>query len=814
MSFDDEDDDAVVPSGSRRSSYVPPAEQGDFVPSLPPIEDPEAVTSSSGQLPTIGAAGDDQIAQTPVFAESVEVPGFEEERTQPTGSIVIEVPAEETPVSENPAESRDQFGLPLVGEPIDIPQVVVTDPLPEAVPGTGTVFDDNRLFPPAVAGEVVEDPIVEEFGAPAADAAVELDPETVSEPENVPAQSEEPALSAPILPDRQSLTPSQLSEVLGANGGMSSNDQMALLDSQIPLREADSEAVAAFVESVVAQNVSDAQALLLSARDRFGDIRPELFAGLDSDETDSEFVDDSTPVTGIPVVEHIEIVEVIEDADGVVREIDVTEVDAVVVSEPSATPTIAPEQIRQDGQAWSLAAPADVVDTTPTKVERRGWWSATGVVATVVAAVLLAAGVSAVRAESVPSIAFVLAGIAVAVLVSELARRTSARSGSSQRAVFEELFGRISGRVLSVVAGILVLATLVTIFVPALSGLGSQFEGSAIGSTITAFVPSGSVGLALAGLALVGGAVIAALPHRLYRAKVLVLTGWTAVGTGSVVSMGAALLLATAGSVDSRLAADIAVAGVASTIALVLFFSGLAGFSEISRVRETKSGILWVSIGLGLGLVTLAGTVAGALVAADGAHYFFGLNPVVHIIAPNPILNIALGAVATVPALILVGALIFRGIATLSTRDDREDPNALLSWLLVLVPISLTVCAVLGLGPVVVDNVPSVGVFAVPVAAIAGVLAARGCSIRELASRGARRGLVAVAVVTSIVGLGFATSVGPAFEWVGFINATLRPLGYGLLYTGSVAPIATAMLSFLLSLVIVLPSARRSARVS
>ncbi|MFM2412724.1 MAG: hypothetical protein RLZZ587_1057, partial [Actinomycetota bacterium] len=92
MSNDDNDDDYVVPSGSRRSSFVPPAESGEYIPALPDVPEQDAPTSSTGQVPTIGAAGDEPIAQTPAFAESVEIPVVEPESF---GSIVIEVPAEE-----------------------------------------------------------------------------------------------------------------------------------------------------------------------------------------------------------------------------------------------------------------------------------------------------------------------------------------------------------------------------------------------------------------------------------------------------------------------------------------------------------------------------------------------------------------------------------------------------------------------------------------------------------------------------------------------------------------------------------------------
>ncbi|MEY4477072.1 MAG: hypothetical protein RJA31_576 [Actinomycetota bacterium] len=826
MSFDDDDDDAVVPSGSRRSSYVPPSEQGDFVPSLPPVDEAEAPTSSTGQIPTIGAAGDEQVAQTPVFAESVEVPRVDEERTQPTGSIIIEIPVEEEPIAVEQADSRDQFGLPLVGEPIDIPQVVVTDPLPEAVPGTGTgtVFDDNRLFPPAVgsgiADEVVEDPIIEEFGAvrPEPVVAESVEPvEPAVELVEPPVEHAEVPVSAPELPERRSLTPEQLASMLGANGGMSSNDQMALLDSQIPLRETDSVAVSAFVLAVESAGLANAHDLMVNARDRFGDLTPELFGAIRSSETVSEFTDDSTPITGIPLVEHVEIIDVVEDDEGEVVAVGITEIDSVVVVEPAdavhGEPVVS-APIHNDDQEWSLASPTDVVDSTPTKVERRSWWSVVATVATVFSTLVLAAGLGFAELASTPSIVIIFAGIAVALPIVGLARRTGSRTGASLRGVLEELFGRVSGRVTSVVIGILVLAGLIVTLVPVLAGLGTQLEESTVGSVVTGVVPAGSTGLALVALTVFGGAIVAALPHRLYRAKVLVLTGWTALGTSSVVAMGSALLLLSSGPSATKLAVDVTVAGLASSVALLALFTGHAGFSEVSRVREKHTGVLWISIGMGFGLVTLTGTVVAALLAADGAHYFFALNPVLHIIAPSPLLNVALGALALVPALILVSALVFRAIGTLTTRDDRENPNVLVSWILVLVPAALATLAVLGMSGLLSEYLPSLAVLATPLAAVVGVFAARGCTTRELTSRVARRWLVVVVIVTTALGLGFAKSGGAAFEWVGYINSTLRPLGYGLLYVGSVAPLATAVLSFLISLAIVLPSTRRSARLS
>jgi hypothetical protein len=236
------------------------------------------------------------------------------------------------------------------------------------------------------------------------------------------------------------------------------------------------------------------------------------------------------------------------------------------------------------------------------------------------------------------------------------------------------------------------------------------------------------------------------------------------------------------------------------------------GFHEISRVREQSAGTVWLSIGLGLGLLVSGGTVAAALLAPEGTHYFFGNNPVLHIVAPSSLLNIVLGVSALAPAVVLVSALVFRAVSAVTTRDDSEKPSIALRLSLLIVPLGLGAAGYLGYGPTMSEALPSLTALAIPLAAILGVMAALGSTGRKLTSRPAQGGLVVVALVTIAVGLGFGTSSGVAFGWVGFINALLTPLGYGLDFVGSLAPLATALLGYLLALVIVIPSTRRAAR--
>ncbi len=831
MSNDDNDDDYVVPSGSRRSSFVPPAESGEYIPALPDVPEQDAPTSSTGQVPTIGAAGDEPIAQTPAFAESVEIPVVEPESF---GSIVIEVPAEEpaeepadepaeVPVAEavDAVESRDQFGLPLVGDPIDIPQVVLTDSLPEAVSGTGTdtVFDDNRMFPPIVTAvdgenslpdfdEVVEDPIIEEFGRPA-ESPVTNSPEA--------GGIDGAPVSLPELPSRASLTPEQLSEVLSANGGMSSNDQMALLDAQIPLREADTNAVRAFMDVLAGAPVEQANDLMSEAQRRFGDLAPELFASVERPVTDGpEFTDDSTPITGIPVIEHVEIVEVVEDESGEVVAVSVTDIDeiSVPVATESTNSTVEAANVPADEQAWSLTAPAEVLSDDRPAVERRSWWTLTSVIASLIAVTTAAIGAVVFTTGSAPHILFLLAGLVAATPLVLVARLGAARTGTSWRSQLEELLGRTSGRI---AAGLLAVLTLVvtaqTLFAST-NGLGVQLESSSIGTLLDGVVPAGATGPVLAALALLAGAVIAALPHRLFRAKSLVLAGWTAVGTGSLVAMGVALLASSTSESNLTFTGSVNAGGLVAASVLLVGTAMVFGFQEVSRVREKATGILWISIGIGLGVATLAGIVVSALLTPEAAHFFFGLNPVLHIIAPSGILNLALGALAFVPAVVLTSALVFRFVGVASTRDDRENPNALVTWLLALVPVGFVVLAFVGVVPTVVENLPSVTAVATLASPLFGILAAQSVLGHVAPSKAVRRVLVAVALVTATLGLGFASSDGVLFTWIGFINNALNPLGLGLLYVNAIAALGTALVAFLVAVVVLSIGARRSPRVA
>ena len=811
MTLDDDDDDVVVPSGSRRSSYVPPAEDSDFVPAMPPVTEPETPTSSTGPLPSIGSAADQQVAQSPSFAESAEIL---EPEVPVVPSIVIEIPAEEIPVVKAPGSGGlDQFGLPVVdAEPIGIPHVVVSEPIPEALPGTGSVFDDNRLFPAvatggALDGEVVEDPIVEEFGTP---TATEETHEPISE--NIPETADEPVREAasdlaplPELPIRQSLNPAGLAEVLGSNGGMSSNDQMALLDAQIPLREADALAIEAFVAALNEHSSPEAVALRRTAAEVFGDLTPELFGGF-LEPTAPGFTDDSTPVTGIPVVEHIEIVDVIEDDNGEVVEIDVTEIDEVAVV-PAET---AQRAAAEDDQAWSLPAPAEtVVDDSPT-VARRHWWTLAGYGAVV--ASLIITGFAAVVSSSTaaPYTWLVVAGVAVAIPFLEPARHFHVRTGGSWRSGLESVFGRVPGRVAAGGFAAIVALALLGVFPMLTAGLGAQIEGNdTLAALVGKALPVGAVGPAIAALALLGGAIIAALPFRLYRAKVLTLTGWAVLGSAPVAAMGSFLVLSTQSAGSPNMTVLVAQFGAVASIALVLLSSSLDGFQEVTRIREGRSGGLWLYIGLGLGLLTTAGVVSASLLAQGGKHSFFGNNPALHVVAPSPQLAFILGALAFVPAIVLIAALGFRAIGGATTRDDRESPNTVLAWLLLLVPIALAVVAYLGLTPAVLDVLPSVSVLAVPVAAVLGVLASRGVIGKDVTRRGGQVALIVVTLVTVALGWGFVSGTGFGSSWVGYINNSLRPFGYGLLYIDSVAPIATGVLAFLVGLVVVAISTRR-----
>ncbi len=116
--------------------------------------------------------------------------------------------------------------------------------------------------------------------------------------------------------------------------------------------------------------------------------------------------------------------------------------------------------------------------------------------------------------------------------------------------------------------------------------------------------------------------------------------------------------------------------------------------------------------------------------------------------------------------------------------------------------------------PAVVESLPSVTAVVTLASPLFGILAAQSVLGHVEPSKSVRRVLVTVAVLTATLGLGFSSSDGVLFTWIGFINNALNPLGLGLLYVNAIAPLGTALVAFLVAVVVLSIGARRSSRVA
>lgn len=767
MTFEDDDDDEVaVPSGSRRSSFVPPAVETDEVPGLPPATDFDAKPGS-----TLADADDLHVRE-------------------PEPVAALDEPSE--------AESEMILAEP---EPIDIPHIVVTDPLPEALPGTGSILDDNRFFPQVVTGI---DPMTEAelpFFEPTVDVDVtapddsELEPEPQPEPEPAPeihaasATEIEPETSVvpdasedavnvelaetpadlPEIPVRVSLTADAISELISSQSSMSSNDIMAMLDDQIPLRETDILEITEYVSTLDEIVHPQRDARYVEAARMFGDLAPELFTHI--------VIEPESPVFDAETESHV---------------------DAYVEHE-----------IAETNQKWSLPAPTDVVFGSAIGVERRGWWTVAAYGAIVSAALVAGYALLAAHSDTTPNVWAVLLGLLIPVALLEPARRFHVNRGRTWRAALEDVFGVVPGRIAAGGFAVLVLVAAVSVTINATAGVGPQIEQSDAGGQLVATLfTAGTVGPIVSALVLVAGAVIAALPHRWYRAKILVLVGLVLVASGSAAVMGATLISLSSDGSGTDINTVLTQVGIIAGMALIVIPASIDGFQSVSRVREVPAGTVWLYAGLGIGVAVIATVVSLSIVAQSNDDFFFAQNPLLLVETGSSTLNFLLGAAIALPALLLVSALAFRAIGSITHTDDRDDPLPSVRWALVAAPVAVGAVAYLGYVQAVIAVLPSVSTLAIPVAAVLGVLAARGTVNRPFRSASTQRVLSVVAGVAAIGGLGFAADNAVSASWVGFINSALQSAGGGLMHIDAVAPLATAALAYVVGIVVVLNATR------
>ena len=652
-----------------------------------------------------------------------------------------------------PAGSRRSSYVPPADgssdDAIDIPRIVVSGDIPQAQASTDRVPDLQR----AVLDDVVTGEI----------------------PLAIPVDDD----NSLKLPVRQSLTPAELTKALDPDSGLSSSEQMTLLDSQIALRASDAKVASEFLELARADGTPEAVALFETVKAVFSDVAPEL-AGVRitaAEPVVEAALSEPSPVDDLQAM-------VLDDSDNAS--------DVEVIDEPV-------------GQSWVLDSPAPVAAGAASPASRSHLTTVAAFSAIALTVVMLAFS-GGLDPEAL--IAIALGGVVAASGFVLWARSRMAREGSTFREVIESLTGRSVGRLLLFVAalgGISALSTSIAAFMQGIADneVTAGFVSRLV-ETVGPFPQFATVVL------LYFGVVLGLLPLRALRAVVLTAIGFTVIGAGSVLGMSGFLVSASETWTIPGVESIVASAGFVIPLTLVVGGLGFAAIHTLSREHAGIRNWIWLTVGAGLGFLVAAATIVLALVSPESSHYFFANNSLVHVVSGSAVLAVVLGAVVSGAALLVTSTLVIRGALMFTVNNDRDEPSVW--WKIAAVVLVGAVGAMMYVGidesGAVAGNpewsasiAPSGTVAAIVLSVVLGLALAHSVRSTYRSTRARRAIIGLIALVLVAVALGYSSGTGVVWSWLGFINSPLTGVGYGVLYIDAVVPlvvlVATALVSLL-----------------
>lgn len=664
-----------------------------------------------------------------------------------------------------PAGSRRSSYVPpsdeAAGEPIDIPRIVVSGEIPQAQASSDTVPNLQRRAADDVdTGEIpIAVPLVED--------------------------------NSLKLPERQSLTPEELSKALDPESGLTSSEQMTLLDSQISLRASDAQVASEFLELARAAGTPEAVALFETVKVVFSDVAPELGAVR---ITVAEPIVEATVTEPSPLDDlRAMVVDDSNDSD----EVDATD----AIDEPI-------------GQSWVLDSPAPATAEAAAPVTRSHLTTVAAFSAIALTVVMLAFS-GGLDPEAL--IAIALGSVVAASGFVFWARSRMAREGSTFRMVIESLTGRSVGRLLLFVAAIGGISALSTSIAAFMQGIAENDVTSGFVSrlveTVGPFPQFATVVL------LYFSVVLGLLPLRALRAVVVTAIGFTVIGAGSVLGMSGFLVSASETWTIPGLESIVTSAGFVIPLTLVVGGLGFAAIHTLSREHTGIRNWIWLTVGAGLGFLVAAATIVLALVSPESSHYFFANNSLVHVVSGSALLAVVLGAVVSGAALLVTATLVIRGALMFTVNNDRDEPS--LWWKIAAVVLVGAVGAMMYVG---VDEsgavsgnpewsasiAPDGAVAAIALSVVLGLTLAHSIRSTYRSTRARRAVIGLIALLFVAVALGYSSSTGVVWSWLGFINIPLTRVGYGVLYIDAVVPIVVLVATVLVSLLAMIQRRERA----
>jgi hypothetical protein len=595
-----------------------------------------------------------------------------------------------------------------------------------------------------------------------------------------------------VVPTRKSMSEEEIATVFAESAEMTSSEQILMLDSQVTLREDDLRTAKEFVAHLRAAKPTDAQPLLDELKQVFADVDPKIASLSLSDEPMPD-----SPTNG---------------ADD------------------------APAAITPQSTTGSTSTLATLLESPPPAVPARGisqgipgngryrGWNAVVLVATIAAILIpVTSAVFTGFGSPVPvNIELMLgsSGVfasAVALLAAFplvlLARSTSIRHALTTRAAIQRVTGTVGGALLWTIGSLVVLVGLLTVLLVTSQGVGLQLSSiPGVTSTLAQFAPNAHASVIVVALIVFVGFLIASLSRRAFRGAILALAGFTLIGPTIVILTGLAVV-ATANTGSVLTPENIVIATGIIPIGVILFAGIESGSATVVRRDENAA----VGVPLYIGLAAGVGFAAWVLVAGMSPDALgdlsVGSNPALHVVASSVELALISGTIAFAVPLILVAALIGRSLMMVTVRDDRDASSVLIRVIVIVVPLVLLALDITGIAGDITMVLPGIPFVSIPLMVIVGLMA--GASIASRGELGGVARVINAVLSTLLMAAGLALTSWSVPGLANVYESSIAPLAATVGLSGTVllvVPTAVLVFSFVLSLIVSMPSAVRSNR--
>lgn len=610
-----------------------------------------------------------------------------------------------------------------------------------------------------------------------------------------PVETGQPSLREPepparlVVPTRRSMTEEEIAGAFAEAQEMSSSEQIALLDSQMTLREDDLRTARSFLATLRTANPREAQPLLDELKVRYADVDPEIADFTLGDAPAAPVNDDTSAESTSPVLA----------------------VGGAAVTSPA--PHASPVRVE---------SAADTAEQAPNG-RYRGWAAVIALSSIVAGLVPISSAVFTAFGAPAPELVDSLLGASgvVVLLVAIvsivplvlLARSTAARHGLSWTAALGRVLGSASGVVHVTVLAAFALVGFFSVLQQTTQGVGLQLASiPGVASAIAAAAPNAHLTVLVVSALVAAGFGLAALPRRLFRGTMLLLTGFIIVGPAIVILTNIAVVSNLNSETPVNADNLVLATGIIPIVILVLAAVETGAATVVRRDAQRLHG-LWLYVGLGIGIAFAAWVLLAGMGSDNQGSLFIGSNPALHVVAASVDLAFIFGVVVfAVPGLFLA-ALVGRTLSMVTVRGDADSPHVWVRLLVLVLPLTVFALDALGVLPDLGELLPGAAFLSIPAMSIVGLMAGASIASRRGLRNGAKVVNTVLASALTLVGLALTLWAVPGLEPL--YNESIAPVAASLGLTGATAlvvPSAIAIVSFVCSLLVSAVGSRRPTR--